>query len=355
MHRLAWFAVAIALTCVDCAFATERSQTAVVIAGLSDTKFAAALINDAHKLDHALFELPATIAELAEQLKAEIEKDYTSESGPRSPPHLDAFSRAVIAAIPNLFAYRHIRVISERMLPLEMVRREKEFLGDIAEISHEFPSSDGSSLLARRKHKLPMSRYFIDAVMEMESGLSRTSQDIVQVALELESEIPVDLSFGGGDSTRLARLLARDDLSILHVDTHGGPDGRAILVSRSGVMLTSDEITASVKVPLVLLFGCQGVANRQSFGSVLRARGAEAVISSFAMFKSYGLTGDAARERLIYETFFSALKSGETVGKALVGVRQTAKREGSTSPQGCNADAFNIRLGRTRRSHVCLA
>src|SRR5262249_45001382 len=109
-------------------------------------------------------------------------------------------------------------------------------------------------------------------VMGMESGLPRASQDIAQVALKLESEIPVDLSFGGGDRGRLARLLARDDLSILHIDTHGGPDGRVILISRGGAMLASDEITAPVRVPVVLLFGCQGVANRQSFGSVLRAR-----------------------------------------------------------------------------------
>lgn len=92
--------------------------------------------------------------------------------------------------------------------------------------------------------------------MGMESGLPRDKQDIVQVALKLEREIPVDLSFGGGDRNRLARLLARDDLSILHIDTHGGPDGRAILVSRGGAMLTSDEMRAQVRVPLVLLFGC---------------------------------------------------------------------------------------------------
>jgi hypothetical protein len=336
---VAGFAVLMLSSSVAGSFAADRSDTVVVTAGISDSTFAAALGKDAHKLGYALLELPAPAIELARQLKAEIENDDTAEDGPHSPPHLDAFSDAVLAAIPSLFTYRHVRVISEEMLPLEMVRRDRQFLGDIAEISHEFPAGEASALLSQSlftgdQHKLPLSRYFIDAVMGMDPGVPRASQDIVQVALKLESEIPVDLSFGGGDGGRLAQLLTRDELSILHIDTHGGPDGRTILVSRAGTMLGSDELPASVRVPVVLLFGCQGVANRRSFGSVLRARGAQAVISSLATFKSYGLTGDAARERLIYEAFFAALKSGDTIGKALVALRQTARREGRSGPQG---------------------
>jgi hypothetical protein len=334
LHWVAGFGVFILLSCVESSFAADRSDTVVVTAGVSDSTFAAELGKEARKLGFALLELPARVIELARQLKVEIENDDTAEDGHRSPPHLNAFSDAVLAVIPDLFTYRHVRVISEEMLPLEMVRREKAFLGDVAEISHELPAGEASSQLARRAHKLPLSRYFIDAVMGMEAGVPRASQDIVQMALKLESEIPVDLSFGGGDSGRLAQLLTRADLSILHIDTHGGPDGRTILVSRAGTMLGSDEIPASVRVPVVLLFGCQGVANRHSFGTVLRARGAEAVISSLATFRSYGLTGDAARERLIYEAFFAALKSGDTIGKALVALRQTARREGRSGPQG---------------------
>ena len=334
LHWVAGFAVFILLTCVESSFAADRSDTVVVTAGVSGSTFVTALGKDARHRGYALFELPARAIELARQLKVEIESDDTAEDGPRSPPHLNAFSDAVLAAMPDLFTYRHVRVISEEMLPLEMVRRQQEFLGDVAEISHEFPTGDASSLLTRRAHKRPLSRYFIDAVMGMDAGVPRASQDIVQMALKLESEIPVDLSFGGGDRARLAQLLTRADLSILHIDTHGGPDGRTILVSRAGTMLESEAIPASVRVPVVLLFGCQGVANRRSFGSVLRARGAEAVISSLATFKSFGLTGDAARERLIYEAFFAALKSGDTIGKALVALRQTARREGRSGAQG---------------------
>src|SRR5262245_274336 len=240
LHWVAGFAVFVLLTCVESSFAADPSDRVVVTAGVSDSTFAAALGKEAHKLGYVLLELPARVIDLARQLKVEIENDDTAEDGPRSPPHLNAFSDAVLAAIPNLFTYRHVRVISEEVLPLEMVRREKEFLGDVAEISHEFPAGEASSLLARRAHKLPLSRYFIDAVMGMEAGVPRASQDIVQMALKLESEIPVDLSFGGGDRGRLAQLLARADLSILHIDTHGGPDGRTILVSRAGTMLGSD-------------------------------------------------------------------------------------------------------------------
>ena len=332
-HRLAWLVAAvmscsIALSGINQALAKARTGTLIVIAGLADNGLASAIAKEADELGYAFVELPANAIEHVGQLKGEIEKGSVFETGPGSPPRLNVFSKAVLAAVPDIFSYRHVRVISEEMVPLEMVRQGKEFLGDVAEIVHEFPTNGKAPLAGNRGRMLPLSRYFIDAVIGMPPGVSRAGQDIVQLALKLENEIPVELSFGGGTGGRLAQLLARDDLSILHLDTHGGPGGRAIQISRSGAMLDGNGIPDPVRVPVVLLFGCEGVAARASFGSVLRARGAEAVISSIATFESFGLTGDAKRERLVYEAFFSTLRSGETIGKALVSLRQAAKREG---------------------------
>lgn len=178
-----------------------------------------------------------------------------------------------------------------------------------------------------------MSRYVVEAIIGMPKKHSRIGQDIVKVALDLEREIPVELNFGGG-ADRFRQTLGRDDVSILHIDTHGGPEGRSIQVGRDGAMLESADITNAVTAPLVLLFGCEGAAGSDAFGARLHVRGATAVISSFAKFNSFGLTGDPDREHRIYEAFFASLKAGQSVGMALVALRQTALREGRASPRG---------------------
>jgi hypothetical protein len=335
MRGLAWFVVLVAVGFSGPAptSAKPRADTLIVVAGIADAKLVAEVAKDARRFGHRLVELPTKAVDIAVQLKAEIEDDHIAEDGLRAPAHLRAFSGAVLAAIPDLFDYHYVRIISEQMLPLEMVRTDRGFLGDVAEIAHEFPASGVRPFVEPRGRKLAMSRYIIDAVIGMPTGLSRADQDIVRVALKLEREIPVDLSFGGS-SEGLTRLLARGDVSILHIDTHGGPGGRSIQVSREGGMLDADNVAFPVKAPVVLLFGCEGVASQQSFGAILRARGAEAVISSFAKFNSYGLTGDSVREQQIYEAFFWALRSGQTVGAALVSLRQAAQREARMSPQG---------------------
>ncbi len=335
MRRLAWLAVCVVLglSATTSMSAQSPSNTLIVVAGISEADVAAEVAKDAVQRGYHLVELPSTVVEIVGQLKAEIEDGKIFEDGLGAPAHLDAFSGAVRAVIPNIFGYKYIRVISDQMFPIELVRRGKHFLGDIAQVAHEFPVRDVTPREKPRSHKLPFSRYVIDAVIGMPRGHLRANQDIIQVALKLEHEIPVELNFGGGTNS-LPRLLARQDVTVLHIDTHGGPGGEAIQVSREGAMLNANDIPPHVRAPLVLLFGCEGVASRKAFGAVLQSRGAEVVISSFAKFNSFGLTGDPAREKQIYEAFFSSLRTGETVGAALVKLRQAASREAKISARG---------------------
>jgi hypothetical protein len=311
------------------ALAESKSDLLIIVAETAGAKGVAKLTG---RRAQRVIHLPAEIINLAGQLKAEIENGNIAEDGPNAPAHLAAFSEGVLAAIPDLFEYHSIRVVSEQILPLEMVRRDGTFLGDVAEVAHEFGKAKESSFGARRdSRKLPMSRYVLEAVDASEGP--RIEQDIVKVALELEREIPVELDFAAGPAN-LIRALRRGDVSILHIDTHGARGGLSIQVSRDGAMLHADLITAPVRVPVVLLFGCEGVSSPQAFGAVLHAKGADAVISSFATFRSNGLTGNAKREHRIYEGFFSSLRAGQTIGTGLLSLRQAAFREARESSKG---------------------
>ena len=346
MRWFAWFVAfaTVASTGFIPAVAKAKSGLLIVVTGTTGTKIAGELSENTGQRGHQVISLPAEIMNLAGQLKAEIEDGHIAEDGPNAPAHLGAFSQAVLAAIPELFEYHSIRVISEQILPLEMVRRDGTFLGDVAEVAHEFAKIKVRSFVPRRRgSKLPMSRYVIEAIDASDGP--RIEQDIVKVALELEREVPVELDFAAGPANLMRAL--RRDVSILHIDTHGGPGGQSIQVSRAGAMLHADHITASVRVPLVLLFGCEGVSSPQAFGAILHAKGADAVISSFATFRSNGLTGSAKREHQIYEAFFSSLRASQTIGAALLSLRQAALREARESSEGPTLTRmFFVLLGR---------
>jgi hypothetical protein len=311
---------------------------ALLVAAVSTTTPAAArpldsllIVADGAEYDAAgysrVVSIGRPVVDIAAGLADEIEAGQIEQDGPRRPARLAAFSDAVLAEVPDLFAYKSVEVVSQTFLPIELVGKDGVFLGDTAAISHEFA-------VPGRRFRRPLPRetifasYVIEAAMPMPEGQSRTEQDIVQVALELQQAgaFPVRLNLDPAPDS-LRRGLTRSDIAILHVDTHGAEKGRAIQTTHAGDLMSVGDIPHPVRVPLVLLFGCEGVADGGSFGSVLRTRGAEAVVSSFAKFESFGLTGDPAREKRIYQAFFAALRSGENAANALLRLRQAARDE----------------------------
>lgn len=256
---------------------------------------------------------------LAMQLMPELEEGFIRQTGDLRPPSLAAFSDSILSAIPDLFGFKFVHLISSQTIPLELVTHGGAFLGDIASVSHAFLPTKGDAFAAKR---FKMKRYVIEATIAMPQGMKRSEQDIVKVALSLDDKIGVELH-SPHDKSTLMNTLVRDDVSILHIDTHGGEDGRSIQVTRSGKFMAADDLP-EVCVPVVLLVGCEGVRDRCSFGSCLLQRGAEAVISSYAKFASFGITGDTKQEQNIYIAFFNALLAGEDIGSALLQVRRAA-------------------------------
>lgn len=301
----------------------DAAESLALVAGLEGRQ-KADVVSRLQAGGHEVAALDRAVLDSAAALLADIDNGAIDEAGPDQPTHLADFSKAVLAAVPRLSEYKRIQVVSPVMLPIELVRDANgEFAGDRVAIGHEF--ADAGRPLPRREQR-PFATYVIEAVMGMPDGAARADQDIVQVALALERTHRVELHFDGGRKS-LEQVLGRDDVGVLHIDTHGSEGGDAIQVSRAGVMLPASALPRRVRVPVVLLFGCEGVANARAFGAVLRQRGAEAVVSAFAKFESFGLTGDAAREKRIYEAFFRSVDQGEDIGTALLRLRQAARDE----------------------------
>lgn len=281
---------------------------------------------------------------LAAKLLEDIDRGQIDEAGPGSPRSLQAFSDVVLSTVPDIFAYKSIHILSDALLPIELVHKEGLFVGDRVATSHEFGGADQRNPRPSPR-EVRLASYIIEAAEPMPKGSPRAGQDIIQVALELEQVFSVELHLNPMRGSIL-RSLGRDDVGILHIDTHGAEKGRAIQVTYAGDLLPASDIPQRVRVPLILLFGCEGVADRQAFGSVARERGAEAVISSFAKFESFGLTGDASREKHIYQAFFDALRAGDNVGSALLRLRQVANDQiGAAATRRTLTRNFFVLLG----------
>lgn len=288
----------------------------------------AAGASEARRLHPAtsILELPGEVLARAAQLTNEIDAGALERGGSRAREQIAAFSQAILAADPDIFERPSAVVITTRMLPIEMVRKGDAFLGDVVQIAHRFPGEGAQRAAAGKSSAvLPMSRYVLEAIIGMPEAVPRIDQDIIKVALSLDREIAVEVALGGG-LAHLKRTLQRDDVGILHIDTHGGPEGRTMQVARDGATIAASELPV-VRVPVVLLFGCEGARGREAVGARLEAQGAGAVISAFAKFNSFGLTGDPRLEEHIYRAFFGALREGKSVGRALLEMRQAALRE----------------------------
>lgn len=331
---LVLFSALVSIAALTPSAVAQTRDTLLVVAGSARTVVASDRPVPGFK---KIVKLDGGVIELGDELAKQIGNSLIYEDGAQSPPGLQAFADAVLAAAPDIFSYQSVEVVSDTLVPIELVRRDGKFLGDTVAISHEF-------LLAGRRYRrapprqVALSRYVIEAAYPAEG--SRLEQDIVLFAAQLEKEaqlkrgkaFPVHLHLNPApDSFR--RGLVRDDIAVLHIDTHGSSKGREVQTTpvldknMRRVMMPAHEIPRRVRVPLVLLVGCEGVADNGSFGAVLRARGAEAVVSSHAKFNSFALTGSAVREKRIYEAFFDALRSSKDVANALLELRQAARDE----------------------------
>jgi hypothetical protein len=303
-------------------------DTLVIAVGLVDSQVRE--LKEASNADGADFVMiDDAVFGRVDTLMKDIEAGRIYESGVRSPSSLRPFSETILAAAPQIFAYKYIHVVSPKLIPIELVQQDQDFLGDRVIVSHEF-STGARRLLRLSPITLGFATYLIDAVIGMPPGMPRIDQDIVQTAIALETNISVELRLNA-DSNGFKSILERRDVSILHIDTHGGKDGNTIQVARDGTMMPADELPPHIPIPLVLLFGCEGVAGDLSFGAVMQQRGADAVISAFAKFISFGITGDPAREKQVYLAFFNGLQAGDDVGSALLRFRKTALAEMTVS------------------------
>jgi hypothetical protein len=138
----------------------------------------------------------------------------------------------------------------------------------------------------------------------------------------LESSCPVEISLQPSYEHALAAF-TRQDVSWLHVDTHGTPASIMLGPTRdSRQMAKPSELPRTVAVPFVILVGCQLTSGATSIGSALLRRGPVSIWGPCVTFASLGLAGSDDSQIAWYERFLSSLIDGHDVGRSLLLARQ---------------------------------
>lgn len=224
----------------------------------------------------------------------------------------------------QLAAHREVLVIAPRPVPLDLVMVAGEPLGRRVIFEH-FIAANADELraglpgyLARSSESLQ--RVALLAIVPMPEGIPRANQDIVKAALTLSAQVPVDLVLqpSGPDSLQ---YFSRADVSILHLDTHGSPNA-VELGTNEEHFYTAGELPSRIRPPLILLVGCSTGAGAESLAPWLVKHGAQAVIGMAFVFRSGDPSGGDITNPLFYDTFWSGIVAGQTVGEALLHAKQ---------------------------------
>jgi hypothetical protein len=238
-------------------------------------------------------------------------------------PEREQFSEAARAVIPAPKSEDRYVVVAPSLLPLDLVFDSDGEWGDRGIFSHILADAPEEPLVERSLTPIraPLRAYLLLCPMAMDRNTSRHDQDIVVVASELESHLPVEIWLQP-ELARTKEAFSRNDVSWLHIDTHGDSSGQRWMLESTRVGgFVSDDTPITVSPPFILLVGCALVGGPKSVGAVLYERGARSVFGPSAVFRSLGLAGSEVLEAKWYRTFFQALLSGKDIGHSVLEAR----------------------------------
>jgi hypothetical protein len=225
----------------------------------------------------------------------------------------------------ELTQYDEVQVISSRSVPIDLIRADGVPLGLRVVISHVVAADRGKleQLLKRESEDRTrdLNHAALLAIADLPPSVSRRDHDIVKAALKLSDRITVDIAIEPRTDESLS-YLARKDIQILHIDTHGTPDGIE-LGSRDRRFLPVQELPNPIQIPFLLLVGCSTGSGDRSLGPQLVQRGASAVLGMAFDFRSGAPSGGSISDPTFYDTLWDALLGGQTVGSAVLKAKKT--------------------------------
>jgi hypothetical protein len=246
-------------------------------------------------------------------------------------PELAAFSRVARKCVDRPRRRGRYLLVSQHTVPLDLVSYGNEAWGARGIYSHlcsSVPPTHNRLRRALTPAVFPLQSYLLVCPMAMDRAVPRHHQDIVTVALSLESQLPVELWLQPSYE-RALDAFSRKDLSWLHVDTHGQGSSMMLGPSRShGRFAGSADLPSKIDIPITIVVGCSLTSGPDSIGTMLFARGARAVLGPCAIFQSLGVANSEDGEAGWYRVLFESMIAGRDLGTSLQLARRSVPGPG---------------------------
>jgi hypothetical protein len=227
--------------------------------------------------------------------------------------------------LDRLRTYREVLVISPRPVPIDLLGVAGEPLGRRVIFEHYIVTEVEELRAGLSKyigeHRELLRRVGLLAIAPMPRGIPRQNQDIVKAALKLSAIVPVDIVIEPSDRESV-RYFSRDDVSILHLDTHGS-ENAVELSTNEQHLYRANDLPSRTGPRLILLVGCSTGAGAESLAPSLVKQGADAVIGMPFVFRSGDPSGGDITNPLFYDTLWNGIVEGRPVGEALLRAKQT--------------------------------
>lgn len=240
------------------------------------------------------------------------------------------FSEKVISYFKDFKNVERLQVISSEICPIDLVYDEFGNWGDRFIISHLPVNSCVNSKLILglfNPIKKKLLSYVLHCPMAMDRNLPRHEQDIIIAATELESSCAVEIILQPSYKNALKNF-NRDDISILHIDTHGTEEKIMLGASREGrKMAKISDFSIKTKIPLIILIGCELTGGTKSIGAGLLNIGIKSIIGPCIKFTSLALGKTDELQVIWYKTLLLNIINGLDIGKSQLIARQKLKTD----------------------------
>jgi len=220
--------------------------------------------------------------------------------------------------VPERFS--HVFVVSERILPVDLIPCRGSVLGTECIIAHRAPESKLHPTSVLGSEELPLRR--IAHVSTYHPGsTSLHEMDVVSATLSIDNNLAIEHYFYPTKEVAMG-LFRRSDLDILHFECHG--TGTSLQVDNPyGDPVDVRELCASNGPSVYFFLGCSAGESIDSVASTFVKKGARGALGAYCGFLSGGGSGEVSISAY-YDALYQGLIGGETLGASVKAGRRAA-------------------------------
>jgi len=222
--------------------------------------------------------------------------------------------------LPECFS--HVLVISERIIPVDLVPCRGCLIGIECIVAHAFAGSEATAWLLKVLHgEKPSLRRIAHVCSYDPRPTTLHDMDVISATLGLSTPLAIEHYFYPTKEIA-AGLFRRSDIDILHFECHGTIT--SLQIDNPYGMPIDVRDLYSDSGPIVYFFlGCNAGGKMNGVAPTFVKKGALASIGAYCRFLSGGSSGEVSVSAY-YDALYQGLVAGDSLGEAVQAGRKAA-------------------------------